>query len=202
MRIGFPENIRCIRRQRRQSSSAQRFHHDHGDPRFGQDLILLFGTVKFPVKIVQLDLCKIPASRIDDLLQYFRRIVERKTEPPDFSFFFHPFQKFTSLIFLCQPPVCGIQSMEHVKIKIIRFAAFQLFPEDPFYSRRISGKPYRHFIGQIIRVAGIGFQQPAETAFTASVVVHIGGIEVIASGFHCPVDHLFDCCGINFGLIR
>ena len=99
--------------------------------------------------------------------------------------------------FFCEFPVRLVEGVEHVEIEVIGFAAGKLFLEDAFDVGFLLREPDGHFVREIVGVAGIGFEEFAETFFAFASVVHVGGIEVVASGEHGAVDHLFDGGIIN-----
>ena len=199
--VGLAENFSRFGGERGERAAAQRFHDDDRNAGFRQNFVLFAGTVEFPVEVVELNLREIPFLRIDDGLECFRSVVEGETELADLSLFFHLLEKFASMEFFREFPVRLVEGVEHVEVEVIGLAAGELFLEDAFDVGFLFCEPDGHFVREIVGVTGIGFEEFAETFFAFAAVVHVGGVEVVASGEHGAVDHLFDGGIINRGIV-
>ena len=198
------ELIIDILRESCQQSSLYRFHNNQRNLLLYGEFIAFQSGLLIYIFVVELELAEVPIFIIEDFLQHFVIIMERKSEVPDASFRFQLFTVVHYTQFYHGTPFVFIQRMQQIIIDIIGLQTFALFLKKSLCILHGIYQPYRQFRCKIQAAAMVFLQCLSQKGLTFSVVIRICRVNIVDSGCNCLVQHFlrfrlidFSVCGLR-----
>ena len=138
----------------------------------------------------------------EDLIQQLRAVMIGKTDGLCLAFGFQLPQKAELIQLFTDGIVGSVEPVEHVHIKIVHAAPFQLLPEN-LPALVVGGQlPAGQLAGQTEGASGItGSQRPADAFFAGTAQIGVSRIKINAAQLQKPIHHLIHNGKIDGSLV-
>ena len=184
-----------------QHPAAHRLHNDDLQPGSGAQLVFFAALLIVPVKIIELQLYKIPIACSKDLCQLLSAAMERKAQPLDFARLAQLVQLVIGVVLDVIGPAAFMHRVNEVKIKVISAAVGQLLVKNTGHILIAFQQPAGQFAGKVIAGAGILGQSFAAELFAHAAVVGVGSIEIVHAVGIGIIKNLLCLFLVNAGLV-
>ena len=179
LRRGGAQNFGGLGAQGVEHTAPHRFHHNDLQPGGGAELVFFPAVLVIPVKIVELELDKIPVPGGQNLPQQRHAAVEGEPQPLDAPGPAHCVQLVVGVIFDIVGPAALMDRVDQIKVKIIGAAVFQLLGKDAGHIRVTFQEPAGQLAGQMVALPGIFTQRLAAEFFRHFAMVGVGGVKIV-----------------------
>ena len=198
----FTEDSRNVRRQiRSQLTATQRLHDDNAHALLSRVLHSTQTRLIIFIKIVQLNLTKIPFSiTINNFFERVKTVMNRETKETDFASFASSLQLIHNLprnrLILPNP---RIQRMQQIHIDMIRLQTLQLLIQNLIKMARVLSSPERILRRDIHLITITAFlQRQTCRDFTLTFVINVSSINIIQSVLNRVLQHTLNLTLIDF----
>ena len=174
-----PERLNGRRDSAGQASTSQRLHDDDVDAARLRILKPLEARLERSIEVVVLNLAKLPAALVDDLLEGRQLVVEREARVPDLARHLGPPEEVERTHLPAFLPAAGAEGVEQIEVDPIGVEPFQLEVETSIEVGRILHQPDRRLGGDEGSVAVAVLERLADDSLALAVVIHPRGVEVV-----------------------